>query len=240
MALTWYRKVPHLRKNHLFMLRLSSFLLLAFCCLLTTARAQDYSNRGLLEIKERSEALRLSWIKAFDEAVQSKNFSSLQALRKENEGYLDQHMSMIRRLYAEGDGRALLSAVNNYMQIERQFVRDVMVPVEAFTASSQEGVNRTYQKIDDFGQKEKVFLIDINNAIRSESMDEGAQGSAAPQQVQQQEEDTIEEPQGSIIEGRPARKKGKLPHEQEEEEDEDVKKKDSRKKKKRSASEEEE
>lgn len=196
------------------MTRVPFLLTICLVCMVFVLRAQDYSNRGLMEIKDKSEALRMAWIKAFDEAVQRNNFAALQPIRQENESFLDKHMSVIRRLYAEGDGRALLSAVNNYMRIERQFVSDVMVPAEAFTANSREGIDRTYQKIDDFGQKEKVFLIDINNAVRSERMDEGGEGSAAQLQMQQQEEDAFDEPKGSVLEGRPSRKKGKLPHQQ--------------------------
>jgi len=197
------------------MLRLNLLAFLFCICCSAIARGQDYSNRGLIDIKEKSESLRINWIKAFDDAVQSKNFTSLRPIREENEAFLDKHMSMFRRLYADGDGRALLSAVNNYMQIERQFVKDVMVPAESLTPANQEGIDRIYQKIDDFGQKEKVFLIDINNALRTERMDAGPEGSGAPQEIQDEEEDRFE-PQGSVVEGKPIRKKSKpLPHEQE-------------------------
>lgn len=194
-------------------LNLPAFL---FCiCYSVAVCGQDYSNRGLMEIKEKSESLRINWIKAFDDAVQSKNFPSLQPIRKENEVFLDKHMSMMRRLYAEGDGRALLSAVSNYMQIERQFVKDVMVPAESLAPGDQEGIDRIYQKIDDFGQKERAFLIDINNALRTEKMDAVAEGSGAPPEIQDEEDEPFE-PQGSVIEGRKNRKKSKLlPHEQE-------------------------
>ncbi|HRO43886.1 MAG TPA: hypothetical protein PL009_13700 [Flavipsychrobacter sp.] len=213
------------------MLRLRLFLFINCFFSFSFLSAQDYSNRGLMEIKDHSEGLRMAWIKSFDEAVQTKNFSALQPLRKENENYLDKHMLMIRRLYADGDGRALLSAVNNYMRIERQFVKDVMVPAEAFTANSQEGIDRTYQKIDDFGQKEKVFLIEINNAMRTESMDAGgAAGNNADAQMQEQEEESFDEPQGSVIEGRPKRKKGRLPHEQENNDEENSGKRSKKKK----------
>jgi len=221
------------------MLRFTLFLFTACIFSFATVQAQDYSNRGLMDIKEQSEGLRMAWIKAFDDAVQSKNFAELQALRQENEAYLDQHMMMIRRLYAEGDGRALLSAVNNYMQIERQFVKDVMVPAEAFTANSQEGIDRTYQKIDAFGQKEKIFLIEINNALRTESMDAGAAGSNGDLQMQQQEEESYDEPRGSVIEGRPARKKGRLPHEQAGDDEDSGNKKKSKKSRKTEREEEE-
>lgn len=168
--------------------------------------------------------LRLNWVKAFEDAVQSKNFRSLQPVRLENEQFLTQHMNVIRRLYAEGDGRALLSAVNNYMRIEQQFVRDVMTPTENFTANSQADIDKTYRKIEDFGEKEKAFLIDINNALRTEGLEAGSQ-AATDTNLQQEEEDVFEEPQGSIIEGRPKRKKGKLPHEQDSDEDQGKKKK---------------
>lgn len=217
------------------MTRLPFLLTIFLVCMAFALRAQDYSNRGLMEIKDKSEGLRMAWIKAFDEAVQRNNFAVLQPIRQENESFLDKHMSVIRRLYAEGDGRALLSAVNNYMRIERQFVRDVMVPAEAFTANSREGIDRTYQKIDDFGQKEKVFLIDINNAVRSERMDEGGEGGAAQLQMQQQEEDAFDEPKGSVLEGRPSRKKGKLPHQQMGD-DEEEKPRKSKKKSRQQAS----
>jgi len=175
--------------------------------------AQDLSNQGLMDIKDHSETLRTSWMKAFDDAVQSKNFSSLTALRQENETYIDNNLGAMRRLTAEGDGRGLLTAVGNYLQIERQFVKDVMIPAESLTASNQEGIDKTYRKINDFGDKERAFLIDINNALATERTDAGP-ASPAAQEPEMDADEAYEEPKGSVVEGRHRKGKGKLPHEQ--------------------------
>src|SRR5690349_12073555 len=126
-------------------LNLLTALLLS--CFSASAQTADYSNRGLLDIKEQSESLHNALSKAFDEAVTAKNFAQLAGLRKENELYLDHHISAMRRMYAEGDGRATLQSVSNYLQIERQFVRDAMVPAESLTAANQDGIDKIYQKI---------------------------------------------------------------------------------------------
>lgn len=192
------------------MLRLMLLTAIFHISSLLAVNAQDYSNRGLMEIKEHSETARMEWIKAFDEAVQSKNFANLATLRQANEQYLDQHLSAIRRLYAEGDARALLTAVNNYLRIESQFVKDVMITAESLTGNSQEGINKIYQKITDFGQKEKMFLIDINNALLTEPVNAGPPTSVDSEMNTEEE---YEEPRGSVIEERKLKRKSKLPHE---------------------------
>lgn len=191
--------------DKLFSMRILS-LLTALClsCFSASAQTADYSNRGLMDIKEQSESLHNAWNKAFDDAVTAKNFAQLVGLRKENELYLDHHLSAMRRMYAEGDGRATLQSVSNYLQIERQFVRDAMVPAESLTAANQEGIDKIYQKITDFGEKEKVFLVEINNALVTEG--ENAQPAGAPAQIDPEMNVDEEEHEGSVIEGKSKRK----------------------------------
>lgn len=191
-----------------------NFLLAVFSVLCYSATAQDYSNRGLMEIKEQSEALRIAWTKAFDAALQSKDFSSLSGPRKAAERYIDTHLKGMRQLFAQGDGRALLTAVSNYLQIERQFVKDAMLPAETLRADDEAGAERVSQKIADFGQKERIFLVEINNALSTEGMDAGSPGGGIdPEMMEDDEEEAFVEPRGSVIEGRPRKSRGKLPHE---------------------------
>ncbi len=190
---------------------------LLFLLLMTfSSQAQDYSTRGLMDIKEQAEAHRLNWNKAFEEAVQTQNFSSLTEIRTNGERFLDRHISGTRRAFAAGDARPLLTAVNNYLQISRQFIKDVMVPAESLAGTDQEGINNIYQKISDFGQKEQMFLVDIENALLSEPQNQGVP-VAAEEQMEEQEDELFEEPRGSVIEGRSRKTRGKLPHEQYEE-----------------------
>ena len=191
------------------------------------AGAQDYSNRGLMDIKERSEALRMDWIKAFEAATQTKNFTSLAGIRQENEDFLERQISAIRRLYSEGDARALLTAVSNYLQIEKQFVKDVMLPAESIGANDQDEIEKVNQRIEDFGSKEKIFLVEINNALLIEGEKAGPAG-ASQSDLEMDEQDEFQEPHGSVVEGRHQRRTGKLPHEMEQE-------KHRHKKRKRSA-----
>jgi hypothetical protein len=191
-------------------LKFTSFVMGIFA--FVAVRAQDYSNKGLMDIKEKVEANRVAWNKAFDDASVAKNFSSLRPLREADERYIDEQISGLRRLYAEGDGRALLSAVNNYLRIQKQFVKDIMVPAEAIEGSEAD-IATINEKINSFGEKEKIFLVEINNALRIEGAEAGP---AAPAKTDEEmeEEDMFQEPHGSVIEGRESRKsKGRLPHE---------------------------
>jgi hypothetical protein len=174
-------------------------------------RAQDYSNKGLMDIKEKVEANRVVWNKAFDDASAAKNFAALRPLREADEQYIDQQISALRRLYAEGDGRALLNAINNYLQIQKQFIKDIMVPAESI-AGNEADIATINEKISSFGEKEKIFLVEINNALRMEGPEAGP---STPAKVDEEmEEDMFDEPHGSVIEGREARKeRRRLPHE---------------------------
>lgn len=184
-------------------MRFLSFWASVILFISTHAFAQsDFSNKGLMDIKEKSESLRTAWMKAFDDAVQSKNFSALAPLRSENEKFLDDNLSSLSRLYAHGDARALLTAVDNYLQIEKQFVRSVMIPAEKLGPDDKQGVDDIYKKINNFGQKEKIFLIDINNALVMEG-NRGASASPAPSEEEKEEEFfEYEEQRGSMIEER--------------------------------------
>jgi len=183
-------------------------LIFSFC-----SHAQDLSNKGLMNIIDQSEAQRINWLKLFDEGVSAKSLTALNSTRTQYESFLDKNLSSIRRLYSEGDGRALLTAVSNYLQIERQFVKDVMVPAEAISPTNQEDVDKVYKKINDFGQKEKTFLIDINNALATEGMEEG-NPTAVSKEQELNADDAYEDSKGSVIEERKQKRKGKLPHEQ--------------------------
>ncbi|HTM67039.1 MAG TPA: hypothetical protein VL093_12000 [Flavipsychrobacter sp.] len=167
-------------------------------------RAQDYSNKGLMDIKEKVEANRVTWNKAFDDASAAKNFSALRPLREADERYVDEQISALRRLYAEGDGRALLSAVNNYLRIQKQFVRDIMLPAESIEGNETD-IATINEKISSFGEKEKIFLVEINNALRTEGPEAGP-STPAKVDEEMEEEDLFQEPHGSMIEGRETRK----------------------------------
>ncbi|MBS1588438.1 MAG: hypothetical protein JST52_02370 [Bacteroidetes bacterium] len=190
-------------------LTIQAFLFIFSFC----SHAQDLSNKGLMSIIDQSDAQRVNWMKLFDEAIAAKSLTALNPTRIQYESFLDKNLSSIRRLYAEGDGRALLTAVSNYLQIERQFVKDVMAPAESISPANQEDVDKVYKKINDFGQKEKSFLIDINNALATEGMEEGNPAAVSKEQ-ELNADDAYEDSKGSIIEERQQKRRGKLPHEQ--------------------------
>jgi hypothetical protein len=177
-----------------------------------TLSAQDYSNKGLMELKELSEAKRMAWMKAFDDAVQSQTFANLPPVRQDNESFLDRHISALRRMYAEGDARGLLNSVANYLQIQRQFVKDVMMPAESLTPSNTVGIENINSKIAAFADKEKTFLVDINNALLLEPNEVPPPPPPTDETADEGEE--MEEMRGSVVEERTKKRKGKLPHEQ--------------------------
>ena len=194
------------------MARVALCLLFMLSLSYISAKAQDYSSKGLMEIKEETEERRMEWNKTFDEALLSKNFGRLPTVRQSAEAYLDRQILALRKLYAQGDGRRLLTAVNNYLQIQKQFVKDVMVPAESLVPMDEEGIERTNKKIAEFAQKEKVFLIDINNAMATE------RDTYAPPESDEADEEEDElanqgEMRGSVVEERSNARKGKLPHE---------------------------
>jgi hypothetical protein len=184
----------------------------AFCLSFAfSSSAQDYSNRGLVEIKEQADSRRLDWNKVFDDAMAGNNTAGLAAARKATEMYLDAHLPALRRLYAEGDGRGLLTSVTNYLQIQKQFVKDVMVSAESIKPGDQAEIDKINQKIDAFAQKERIFLVEINNAMATEPEDNG---SPEPVTDQDEEREEYEEMRGSVVEERQKVKRSeKLPHE---------------------------
>lgn len=192
----------------------SMFLMAVFSLLsLNVLRAQDYSNRGLMQIKNQSESLRLNWLNAFDKAIGTSRFAGLQPLRKENEQFIDEQLSALRRIYAQGDARALLKAVTNYLQIEKQFVLNAMIPAESIKEAAEEEIEKINQQISDFNQKERVFLIEIENALAMEGENLGAQAEIDPE-MNEDEDSSYEAPQAAPS-GRKMKKSGKgnLPHE---------------------------
>src|SRR5690606_25637134 len=174
--------------------------------------AQDYSNRGLMEIKNQSEALRLNWLTAFDKAVASNRFAELQPLRRENEQFIENNLSALRRIYAQGDARALLKAVTNYLQIEKQFVLNAMIPAETINSPDGEEVEKINQQISDFNQKEKVFLIEIENALAMEGENLGAPAPVDPE-MNEEEDLNFEAPQAPSGKRMKRAGSGNLPHE---------------------------
>lgn len=168
------------------------------------------SNSDLLNIKEQADARKLAWSKAFDEGISNKSFATLPALRTATETYIEEQLHLLNRMYASGDARELLSAVSNYLQIQKQFVKDVMIPAETLNPNDEEGINAVNRRIGDFTNKEKMFLIDINNAIRSTPepiplVDQEMNQDDEPEQLSEEEIKKREE-------AKPHRK-GKLPHE---------------------------
>lgn len=125
------------------------------------------SNNDLMVVKEESEARRLQWNNQFENALKAGNLSILPEARTRFEAFLDQQTLRLRRIMGTGDGRALLTAVTNYLVIQKQYVRDVMKPAEGLQPADAEAIARVQQKIVDFSQKERVFLIEINNALVS-------------------------------------------------------------------------
>ncbi len=202
--------------------------LTAFLLCTTMSFAQDFSRDGLMQIKEHAETMRESWITAFDQSVQVKDLKALTPLRQQNEEFLDKYISSLRRQYASGDVRPLMTAVTNYLQISRQFVKDIMEDAETLNPSDEAGIEAIQQRIADFGQKERIFLVEINNALLSEPAPTGI-AIQAEEQLMESEEDSFDEPQGSVIEGRRRSSKGRLPHEMYEEGEEE----DGRRKKRK-------
>ncbi|RZJ33283.1 MAG: hypothetical protein EOO18_09125, partial [Chryseobacterium sp.] len=133
------------------------------------------------------------------------------------EQFIENHLLQIRKLMSQGDARALLTSVNNYLQIQRQYVRNVMIPAESFAADDPEALEKVTRQNSDFQQKEKIFLIEINNALASTRDDIPAQ--VDPEMSEDEEEDAAEETEKAE---KPAARKGqprkKLPHEEYDEE----------------------
>jgi len=171
-----------------------------------------------MEIKEQSENGRMAWIRSFEEAVPEKKFNALAPQRKAYEQYLQTHLTNMRRLVAQGDARELLTAVNNYLQIQMQYARSVMETAEALDGNNPEAIAKIQEQTNEFSKKEKIFLLEINNALATSGQDYTP--VAAPVTNEDEaEEKAFEEPRGSVMEGRPERKRKKLPHEMTEEEE---------------------
>ncbi|HTN46964.1 MAG TPA: hypothetical protein VL098_11505 [Flavipsychrobacter sp.] len=186
----------------------NTLMLLGFLLWYMSASAQ-LSNSQLVKIKEDADDGKTLWIKLFEDSYAKKNMSELPSLRKANEDFLNQNISQLSRLYAEGDGRELVTAVKNYLVIEKQFVKDVMIPAESLKPEDEDGYNTLSRKINEFAQKEKTFEIDVMNAVRT---------SPEPMNVEPLREDEAEQPelteeQVKARENAKPRRKEKLPHE---------------------------
>lgn len=183
-----------------------------FVCLLATSFANaQLSNNDILGIKETTDQKLGAWNSAFDQGVEQKSFAALPALRTDFENFLNENISVLSRLYATGDARPLLTAVKNYLQIHKQFVRTIMQQAEATDPANEEAVSNVNRGIGDFAAKTKPFLIDINNALRDSP-------EPMPQVDQEMNEDEPAPANQEEIkknqESKP-RRKGKLPHEKE-------------------------
>ncbi len=196
--------------------------LIIICFGVGKAIAQDYSNRGLVQIKEQTESMRLQWNKVFEEALINKNFTTLPIQRLQFEKILDQHIQTFRQMMSQGDERPLLVAVNNYLQIQRQYLKNTMIPAEGLKSSDADGISKVNQQTAEFAQKERIFLLEFNNAASTSNMDEGPTPKVDNQE--EENEDDLEEKKnterrGSVIGDTPRmKKKSKLPHEMTEEE----------------------
>ncbi len=181
------------------------------------SNAQDYTNRGLLQIKEQSETARLNWNKAFDEAVQNKNLALLIPQRHLLERFLDMHIANMKQIMAQGDERGLLTTIANYLQIEKQYLKNVMVPAEAVKPTDAEAIARVNQQTIEFGQKEKFFLLEINNAIATSGEDDipPPQKQTNNKQEEDEEEGVVNAKNKSAVMGDEpeAKTHKKLPHE---------------------------
>lgn len=182
------------------------FIILS-CFLFNNSFAQ-LSNAQIMKIKDDADDGKGLWLKLFEDGYTKNDMSGLPALRKTDEAFLNQNISQLSRMYAEGDGRELVLAVKNYLIIEKQFVKDIMIPAESLKPGDNESYNDINKKISDFGMKERSFDIDISNAYRN---------SPEPLVIQQEadnneQQDTDEEEMKQQEEARPHRK-GKLPHE---------------------------
>lgn len=168
-------------------------------------------NSGLLEIKDEADAGRITWTDAFEEGVKLQSFSALPEIRQAVQSNIEQRLVTLRRMYAGGDGRELLTAVTNYLIIQQQFVKNVMVPAESLQPSDQTGIESIRQQINNFSGKEKAFLIDINNALRNAP----EPGTALQQEPDEEDGFTAEEQEKAAIEReqKKPRRKYKLPHE---------------------------
>lgn len=196
------------------------FLLFVF----SWAQAQDYTNRGLLQIKELSEKARLDWNKSFDDGIQNKNLAALKTQRQMLELFLDQQLANMKQLMAQGDERALLTTIANYFQIEKQYVKNVMIPAESIKPTDAEAVARVNQQMIDFGQKEKYFLLEINNALATSGNDDipppPAQQTKGTQGEDEDEAVENAKNKSAVMGDEPeAKKHKKLPHEIMDEED---------------------
>lgn len=167
------------------------------------------SNAQIMKIKEDADDGKNLWIKLFEESRTKANKGDLIALRKANEEYLNQNTSQLGRMFAEGDGRELITAVKNYLTIEKQFVKSVMIPAETLSPEDADGYEQLNKKISEFVQKERAFEIDIHNALRS---------SPEPMNVSESEADDApdadtDETDAPTEAKSHSKKKQKLPHE---------------------------
>lgn len=188
------------------------FSLLFVSILATNMVKAQLSNNDLLGIKETTDQRLGAWNNAFDEGVAKKSLATLPTLRGDFEKFLNENISVLSRLYASGDARPLLTAVKNYLQIHKQFVRTTMQQAEATDPTNPDEVSKINRGIGDFASKTKPFLIDINNALRDspepmpqvdEEMTQDEPTPTNPEEVKKKQETK-------------PRRKGKLPHEKEE------------------------
>ena len=177
--------------------------------LISVGAIAQLSNAQLIAIKDDADDGKALWMKYFEEGYANKNMNELPALRGTFEKFLLDNISRLSRMNAEGDARELLTAVKNYLVIEKQFVKDVMVPAESLKPGDDDTYQMLTRKMNESANKEKAFLIDIDNAIRSspEPIITEPTEPEEPEHAEVSDKDSEE-----VKEEKPHRKE-KLPHE---------------------------
>jgi len=183
-----------------FSLLLSTFI--SFCSF------AQLSNAQVLQLKENADDYKMTWTKLFEDGYNAKDMNRLPAARQTTEAYLTEQISKLGRMSAEGDGRDIVTAVRNYLVIQKQFVKDIMIPAESLQPGDAQTYDELNRKINDFGEKEKTFLIDISNAIRSSPEPE-----MRYQEPEESDQEELSEEEIKKKEEAKPRRKEKLPHE---------------------------
>jgi hypothetical protein len=135
---------------------------------------------------------------------------------------MDRQAGAIRDVLVTGDDRPLLTATLNYIQINKGFAKSVMKKAETLKKENEEGIAGINRSITEFGDKERMFAIEVNNAIAS-SKEEEPEEQIAPEEKPEEDPNTEaeeESPKKSAKEKKTKAKKGeegsqrrKLPHE---------------------------
>jgi hypothetical protein len=177
------------------------------CLFWSLAADAQLSNAQIIKMKTDADDGKGLWIKLFEEGFAKGDMSALPALRKTDENFLNQSISTLSRLYAEGDGRELVLTIKNYLSLEKQFVRSIMIPAESLKPGDNAGYDALNKEISEFAKKERSFDMDITNSVRN-----------SPEPLQVPQESEYEEPEQDAAttatdENITPKKRGRLPHE---------------------------